>query len=102
VGGQRVSLPAVEKALAALSGVTDAVVLALPSDSGRGQELVALVASLRSADDLLRELRETLPSPSWPRRLRKVAAIPTTAAGKRDRTEILRLMAADQGEAGPA
>jgi acyl-CoA synthetase (AMP-forming)/AMP-acid ligase II len=102
VGGQRVSLPAIEKALAALAGVEDAVVLALASESGRGQEIVALVASSRSADELLRELRERLPSPSWPRRLRTAPAIPTTPSGKRDRPVILRLLDIEDGEAGPA
>jgi acyl-coenzyme A synthetase/AMP-(fatty) acid ligase len=99
VGGQRVSLPAVEKALAALPGVTDAVVLALPSPSSRGQEIVALAASTRSADEVLRELREKLPSPSWPRRLRTAPAIPTTPSGKCDRPAILRLLELDEGEA---
>jgi acyl-coenzyme A synthetase/AMP-(fatty) acid ligase len=102
VGGQRVALPAIEKALAALAGVSDAVVLALPTDSGRGQEVVALAASSRSADELIRELREKLPSPSWPRRLRTADAIPTTPSGKRDRPAILRLLEVDEGEAGSA
>ena len=70
--------------------------LALPSPSGRGQEIVALVASPRSADEIGRELRERLPSPSWPRRLRCVPAIPTTPSGKRDRPAILRLMEIDE------
>jgi acyl-coenzyme A synthetase/AMP-(fatty) acid ligase len=102
VGGQRVALPAIEKALAGLRGVEDAAVLALASESGRGQEIVALVASPRSADELLRELRERLPSPSWPRRLRTAPAIPTTPSGKRDRPAILRLLDLEDGEAGPA
>jgi acyl-coenzyme A synthetase/AMP-(fatty) acid ligase len=92
VGGQRVVLPEIEKAVAALDGVTDAVVLALSSRSGRGQEIVALVASARPATELARELRERLPSPGWPRRLRSVDAIPMTASGKRDRAAILRLL----------
>jgi acyl-coenzyme A synthetase/AMP-(fatty) acid ligase len=75
------------------------VVLALPSPSGRGQEIVALAASSRSAEEILRELRERLPSPAWPRRLRCVPTIPTTPSGKREREAILRLLAADEGEA---
>ena len=93
VGGTRVALPDIEKIIAALDRVQDAVVMALPSESGRGQEIVALVASDRPADDITRELRETLPSPSWPRRLRCVPAIPTTSVGKRDRVAILELLA---------
>jgi hypothetical protein len=92
VGGKRVALPDIEKIIAALDRVQDAVVMALPSESGRGQEIVALVASDRQAADLTRELRERLPSPSWPRRLRCVPAIPTTSAGKRDRVAILELL----------
>jgi acyl-coenzyme A synthetase/AMP-(fatty) acid ligase len=93
VGGKRVALPDIEKIIAALDRVQDAVVMALSSKSGRGQEIVALVASNRSAGDITRELREKLPSPSWPRRLRCVPAIPTTSAGKRDRAAILDLLA---------
>ena len=102
VGGRRVSLPEIETALTALSAVEDAVVLALPSPSGRGQEIVALVASQRSADEIGRELRERLASPSWPRRLRCVLAIPTTPSGKRDRSAILLLLQPFTGEAAPA
>jgi acyl-CoA synthetase (AMP-forming)/AMP-acid ligase II len=93
VGGKRVALPDLEKIIASLDRVEDAVVMALSSESGRGQEIVALVASDRPAGDITRELREKLPSPSWPRRLRCVPAIPTTAAGKRDRVAILELLA---------
>ena len=102
VGGIRVSLPEIEAALVALTAVEDAVVLALPSPSGRGQEIVALVASQRSADELGRELRERLASPSWPRRLRCVPVIPTTPSGKRDRPAILQLLLPLTGEAAPA
>lgn len=98
VGGKRVLLPEIEKALVAQAQVSDAVVLALPSDSGRGQEIVALVASSRPADEILRQVREQLPSPSWPRRLRTVEAIPTTASGKRDRAAILRMLDVPAGE----
>jgi acyl-coenzyme A synthetase/AMP-(fatty) acid ligase len=94
VGGVRVLLPEIEKAILALSQVSDAVVLALPSDSGRGQDIAALVASPRPADEILRELRAVLPSASWPRRLRTVDVIPTTPSGKRDRSLILDLLAA--------
>jgi acyl-CoA synthetase (AMP-forming)/AMP-acid ligase II/3-hydroxymyristoyl/3-hydroxydecanoyl-(acyl carrier protein) dehydratase len=92
VGGERVLLPAIERVLISLQGVDDAVVLALPSPSGRGQEIVALVISDRPADEILPEARERLPSPSWPRRLRCVNAIPTTASGKRDRAAILQAL----------
>lgn len=98
VGGKRVLLPEIEMAIVALTQVSDAVVLALPSDSGRGQDIVALVASSRPADELLRELREQLPSPSWPRRLRTVEAIPTTPSGKRDRAAILQMLDVPAGE----
>jgi acyl-coenzyme A synthetase/AMP-(fatty) acid ligase/3-hydroxymyristoyl/3-hydroxydecanoyl-(acyl carrier protein) dehydratase len=93
VGGKRVALPDIEKVIAALDQVHDAVVMALSSESGRGQEIVALVASQRPSADITRELRDKLPSPSWPRRLRCVPIIPTTAAGKRDRVAILELLA---------
>ncbi len=98
VGGKRVLLPEIERAIAALDGVTDAVVLALPSQTGRGQDIVALAASGRAADQLLRELRERLPSPAWPRRLRTVELIPITPSGKRDRPAILQLLDVTAGE----
>jgi acyl-coenzyme A synthetase/AMP-(fatty) acid ligase len=98
VGGKRVDLADIETLLLALDRVQDAVVMALPSESGRGQELVALVVSDRQPSDLTRELRERLPSPSWPRRLRCVPAIPTTAAGKRDRAAMLELISTTTGE----
>jgi acyl-CoA synthetase (AMP-forming)/AMP-acid ligase II/3-hydroxymyristoyl/3-hydroxydecanoyl-(acyl carrier protein) dehydratase len=94
VGGQRVTLPEIEKALVSLDQVASAVVLAVPSQSGRGQEIVALVASSRPADEILRELRGQLAPPSWPRRLRCVDAIPTTPTGKRDRGAILQILGA--------
>lgn len=100
VGGVRVLLPDIEKAILALDQVSDVAVLALPSDSGRGQEIVALVASARPAEAILRELRERLPSPSWPRRLRTVAALPTTPSGKRDRGGILQFFDGSGAEAG--
>ena len=102
VGGQRVALASIEQELLALPGVADAVVLALPSPSGRGQEIVALVASARAAADLGRELRQRLPSPYWPRRIRCVPAIPVTPSGKRDREAMLKLLEGDEGEAAPA
>jgi acyl-coenzyme A synthetase/AMP-(fatty) acid ligase len=85
-------LPEIEKALVALAEVQGAVALAVPSQLGRGQEIVALVASKRPADEILREVRGQLSSPSWPRRLRCVDAIPTTPTGKRDRIAILQLL----------
>ena len=102
VGGQRVALASIEQELLALPGVTDAVALALPSPSGRGQEIVALVASARAAADLGRELRQRLASPSWPRRIRCVPALPVTPSGKRDREAMLKLLEGDEGEAAPA
>jgi acyl-CoA synthetase (AMP-forming)/AMP-acid ligase II len=98
VGGKRVELPAIEKAIISLDKVVDAVVLALPSESGRGQEIVALVASLRPAEEIVRELRARLPPPAWPRRLRCVDSIPTTPSGKRDRVAILRILDAVVGD----
>jgi acyl-coenzyme A synthetase/AMP-(fatty) acid ligase len=98
VGGQRVTLTEIEKALVSLAEVADAVVLAVPSQSGRGQEIVALVASQRPADEIVRELRAQLSPPSWPRRLRCVDAIPTTPTGKWDRVAILQVLEAANRE----
>jgi acyl-coenzyme A synthetase/AMP-(fatty) acid ligase len=92
VGARRVDLREIEDRLRAMPGVRDAVVVARPSRSGRDAEIVALVESARPAADLSVALRSALPSPAWPRIVRCVERIPTTAAGKRDLEGVERLI----------
>jgi acyl-coenzyme A synthetase/AMP-(fatty) acid ligase len=92
IGGRRVDLRQVEEALRAIEGVTDAVALSRVAASGRGNELIAVVETARASADVLREVREKLPSAAWPRMALCVQRIPVTAAGKRDRAAIEALI----------
>ena len=88
VGGCRVDLKEVEDRLRELEGVTDAVVVARPSHSGRGFELRAIVQSARVGAEILDEVRRRLPTPAWPRSVVCVASIPRTPSGKLDRERV--------------
>jgi mycobactin phenyloxazoline synthetase len=92
VAGKRVDLFEIEEKLRALPGVGDAVVVARPDASGRGQQIVALAESLRPSAELMHALREALPSAAWPRVLSCVRSIPVTGAGKRDHDAIDRIL----------
>jgi len=92
IGGARVSLSAIERAVRSLPNVRDAVVLARPVPSARGHEILLAVAgdgwdaaSLRAA------LHEKLEPISIPRRYRFVAALPREATGKLRRDNVLAL-----------
>lgn len=85
VVGNRVDLEAVEEKLMALSGVKDAYVFPMAVQAGRENEIAALAVSDRTLKSLKDGLREVLSPFEVPRHILKVAAIPTTGAGKRDR-----------------
>lgn len=108
ISGYRIELGEVEAALRRLPGVSDAVAVVLPADTGARDLLVAAVhvdgpgmtaASLRAA------LAELLPEYMVPQRLHLVAAIPYTVAGKIDRRAVtaeLAGMASGDGYREPA
>lgn len=98
IGGRRVSLRAVERALLRLDGVEDAAVLAVPEATGRGQQLLAaLVADeARWPVEALREaLAERFERSCLPRRFAHVAALPREDTGKLQRRRALGLFGLD-------
>jgi acyl-coenzyme A synthetase/AMP-(fatty) acid ligase len=98
VEGKRVSLPAVEAALARLPQVADAAVTLLDGareelaaavvPSAEGRDLLAQLGPFRFGRHLRAMLAERLEPPARPRRWRFVDAIPTAAMGKRQDASI--------------
>lgn len=86
-GGLNVEPAAVEAALAAIPGITEAACFGV-ADERWGQVPVAVVAVDGRAPDaaeIRRRLRATLPGPSVPVRIRVLDALPRTPRGKVDR-----------------
>jgi acyl-coenzyme A synthetase/AMP-(fatty) acid ligase len=99
VSGRRVDTAEVESRLLALPGVNDAVIIARATDSARGHEMLALVASKLSPQTLTLALRQQLPPVAWPRVLRVVQSVPTTPSGKRDLPAINAMLDENRSEA---
>ncbi len=91
VGGRRVSLEMVRKALLNQPGVTDAVVLSREATGGRENQIVAVVEGLVNTATLSEELAGHLAPYARPRCIKIVAEMPFTAAGKYDRNALLSL-----------
>ncbi len=98
VGGKRVALRSVERALLRLDGVSDAAVLAVPDGTGRGQQLLAAVvgsatqwpvAALRDA------LSDRFDRSTLPRRVVYADALPREDTGKLQRRRALGLFGLD-------
>jgi len=92
VGGKRVDLTDVQNKLKQISGVRDAIVVALPVNSGRGNEIAALVAGKVEAPNLRRRLSQLCEPHAIPRSITIVESIPTLSTGKYDRTSIEQLL----------
>lgn len=92
VGGKRVDLAEVEEKLAAIPGVQEAHVYALPDPGSRGESIAALVVAALTPGEILEALRTRLPPQALPRRLRRVEQLPLTPAGKRDREAAEKLL----------
>ncbi|WP_280438409.1 AMP-binding protein [Nocardia carnea] len=93
-GGLNVEPAAVEAALTAIPGITEAACLAVPDDRW-GQVPVAAVAVDGRAPDpgeIRRRLRATLPGPSVPVRIQVLDALPRTPRGKVDRPALLAVL----------
>ncbi|MDO8723009.1 MAG: AMP-binding protein [Syntrophales bacterium] len=97
VGGKRVDLAVVQSKMKQLAGVRDAVVMALPSDTGRQNELAALVATNLDALQLRKHIAAVSETYAVPRRIAVVEEIPVTSTGKYDRTEIERILLGNVG-----
>jgi len=92
IGGSRVSLSAMERAVRSLPNVRDAVVLARPVPSARGHEvLLAVAGDGWDAASIRAALHEKLEPISVPRRYRFVAELPREATGKLRRDNVLAL-----------
>lgn len=85
VGGKRVDLEGVQTCLKRLPGVRDALVLALPADRARENEIVAIVEGAVDTAAIRQALAATVEAYALPRRIRAVDTMPISAAGKYDR-----------------
>jgi len=93
VQGWRVELAEIEHAVRACAGVTDAVTVTRPADSG--VELVVFYTGAPSgAAELTRQLREILPHGMLPRRFHHLEDFPLNANRKIDRGLLARRAAA--------
>ena len=88
VAGKRVDLLDVENKIKTLPMVSDAVVLALPTDKGRGNVIAAVVACDLTETHLKKLLMDILEPYAVPRRIKIVSSIVRTATGKIDRRQI--------------
>ncbi|MBF6348671.1 AMP-binding protein [Nocardia flavorosea] len=95
-GGLNVEPAAVEAALTAIPGITEAACLGV-ADERWGQVPVAAVVAAGPAPDpaeIRRRLRATLPGPSVPVRIQVLEALPRTPRGKVDRPALFAMLAA--------
>jgi acyl-coenzyme A synthetase/AMP-(fatty) acid ligase len=100
VGGKRVSLGEVERAVRALPGVADAAALRAEVGGLRGEEVwLAVVAPRLDAQVVRAALRQRLDPVFVPRRVRVVPALPREANGKLPRARLLALF--DSAAAAP-
>jgi acyl-coenzyme A synthetase/AMP-(fatty) acid ligase/ferredoxin len=96
VGGNRVDLEKVRRAILDIDGIDDAQVLARPVETGRDSEIVALAVGGLAVADVRQALDKVLEPHEKPRRLRMVEAIPMAATGKIDRSAIEALFTTHQ------
>jgi len=91
VAGKRVDLLDVQNKIKNLPTVSDAVVVALPTDKGRESVIVAVVACSLTGTHLKKLLMDMLEPYAVPRRIKIVSSIARTATGKIDRRRIEKL-----------
>ena len=102
LGGHRASLSGLNRVLTGLEGVTDGSFV-VPDDLNQqptARLLAVVVAPERSADSILRDLRQRLDPLFLPRRVVMVPALPRNALGKLPREAVLRLVARDDFSTG--
>ena len=97
VGGKRVDLTQVRQAITALSGVQDAYVFSTPVQSGRENEIIAVLTGRITVDRLMQELKNILPPYGLPRRVKVVDQLPVSATGKINRDAIMKIMSSGSG-----
>lgn len=91
VAGKRVDLLDVQNKIKTLPTVSDAVVIALPTDKGRESFIAAVVACDLTETHLKKLMMDMLEPYAVPRRVKIVSSINRTAAGKIDRRRIEKL-----------
>lgn len=92
VGGRRIDLHEVQDKLRRIPGVEDAVVLAVPLENGRENEIRALVQAGKDIRDIREQAQGLLEPYALPRRIQVVQSIPTSSTGKYDREKVKRLL----------
>lgn len=91
IAGKRVDLLDVQNKIKTLPTVSDAFVLALPTDTGRESMIAAVVACDLTESHLKKLLMDMLEPYAVPRLVKVVSSISRTAAGKIDRRRMERL-----------
>ena len=91
VGGKRVDLAMTRETLMAVEGVRDVYVFSLPVQTGRENEIVALVEGQVETDHLFQTASLHLPSYARPRLIKVTQQIPVSSTGKYNREAINRL-----------
>lgn len=92
IGGRRLDLAEVERALREVPGVSDAFVVL---HAGRADALAAAVATNRTAPEIREALRDRLVGWKIPKKIVTLAAFPVTARGKTDTRQLGEWLAAD-------
>ena len=96
VGGKRVDLAQIRQSILDIAGVEDAYVLTVPVNSGRENEIIAVVAGRVEANRIMRKVKMALPPYAAPRRVKVVDRMPLSAAGKYNREAIDKIISSRQ------
>lgn len=88
VGGKRADLALTKQALLEVEGVRDVYVYAHPVQSGRENEIMALVEGSATPDQLVEAANTKLPIHARPRNIKVASKMPLTSTGKYRRTAI--------------
>ena len=91
VGGKRVDLLEVQQSIKKTPGVLDAHVFAKSIETGRENEIFALVEGEVTMEQVRKTALKNLPPYAHPRHLKIVDKIPVSASGKYNRTAIEQL-----------
>jgi acyl-coenzyme A synthetase/AMP-(fatty) acid ligase len=91
VAGKRVDIEDVKNKIIQLPNVMNALVISTKSQTGRENEIWALVEGDIGKNDLKHQLMEKLEPHAVPRRIKIVENIPVSSTGKYDKTTIERM-----------
>jgi acyl-coenzyme A synthetase/AMP-(fatty) acid ligase len=92
VAGKRVDLLDIQNKIKTLPTVSDAVVMALPTEKGRESVIAAVVACDLTETHVKKLLKDLLEPYAVPRRIQIVSSIARTATGKIDRRQMEQLL----------